>query len=532
MPNVAEIIREHVTLDVKCVDRLYLNGYVPRLQSEGGVVAFLRQAGGAVIPSPAIFGEITTAFRERLRAWCDARNIPWIEFRKGERKDDVVQKYRDRFPAPSGVVLVGVAQERAWGWASSKTQRGRWVHFTWRRKSVCVNHYYIYVIDPDWGPAFLKVCGYAPYALKLCLNGHEWAKRQLQRRRLRFTALDNGFLACATPAALHAVCESLSETEIERFFTRWLDRLPLPLTAQHRAAGFAYRLSILQMEVSRTQVFDRPVRGREFFEEIIRDNLDLGRPSRVQLLFTRRITRATPGRFQTRVVTHGVAPSVHVEYKRCHIKQYFKEERALRTETTFNDTYDFGVGRGLSNFRYLRTLGQHINTRLLETEQVAHDCALAPAQLADLVLPTQTAEGQPAPALKFGQPRAMALLGALCLFVGAPEGLTNGRLRPLVAQLLGVPDHQYTARQMGYDLRRLARKRLLRRVPGRLCYSLTPFGRRAALFLTKVHARVLRPGLQALDTRIVAHAPPRLRVLFSALDAETEGLIEHARLVA
>jgi len=68
MPNVAEIIREHVTLDVKCVDRLYLNAYVPRLQSEGGVVAFLRQAGGRVVPSPAIFGEITTSFRARLRA--------------------------------------------------------------------------------------------------------------------------------------------------------------------------------------------------------------------------------------------------------------------------------------------------------------------------------------------------------------------------------------------------------------------------------------------------------------------------------
>ncbi len=90
------------------------------------------------------------------------------------------------------------------------------------------------------------------------------------------------------------------------------------------------------MEVSRTQVFDRPQRSREFFEEVIRDNLDLGRLSRVQLLFTRPIRRTTPGRFQTRVVTHGVAPSVHVECKRCHIKQYFKEERALRTETTFS----------------------------------------------------------------------------------------------------------------------------------------------------------------------------------------------------
>jgi len=532
MPNVAEIIREHVTLDVKCVDRLYLNGYIPRLQSEGGVVAFLRQAGARAVPSPAIFGTITDAFKARLRAWCERRQIPWIDFPKGERKDDIVQKYRDRFPAAAGVVLVGVAQERAWGWASSKTQRGRWVHFTWRRKSVCVNHYYIYVLHPEWGPAFIKVCGYAPYTLKLCLNGHEWAKRQLRHRRIRFTALDNGFLDCADPAALHEICHRLDARDVEAFFTRWLDRLPLPLTAAQQAAGFPYRLSILQMEVSRTQVFDRPVRGREFFEEIIRDNLDLGRPSRVQLLFTRRITRATPGRFQTRVVTHGVAPSVHVEYKRCHIKQYFKEERALRTETTFNDTYDFGVGRGLSNFRYLRTLGQHINTRLLETEQTAHDCGLARAQLADLVLPTHTATGLPAPALKFGQPRAMALLGALCRFACAPEGVTNGRLRPVVAQLLGVPDGAYTARHMGYDLRRLVRKGLLGRVPGRLCYSLTPLGRRVALFLTKVHARVLRPGLQALDPHIVAQAPPRLRTLFIALDAATDSLIEEARLAA
>ena len=286
------------------------------------------------------------------------------------------------------------------------------------------------------------------------------------------------------------------------------------------------------MEVSRTQVFDRPARGREFFEEILRDHLDLGRPSRLQLLFPRKITRATPGRFSTRVVTSGVIPSLHLEYKRCHIKQYFKEGRALRTETTFNDTHDFGVGRGLRNFGYLRTLGQHINTRLLETEQVAHDCGLAATQLADLVLPTQTEEAQPAPALKFGQPRVTALLGALCSFACTPDGIVNGRLRPVVAQLLGVGAEAYSARQMGYDLRRLARKGLIRRVPGKLCYTVTPFGRRVALFLTKVHARVLRPGLQAFDEHLTAHAPPPLRRAFIALDDATEALIKEARLAS
>jgi hypothetical protein len=531
MPNVAELITEHVTLTVDCVDRLYLNAYVPRLQSDGGVVAFLRSRGHA-IPSPALFGQVTTAFKTRLRAWAQRERIPWLEFRKGERKDEVVQRYRDRFQGRTGVVCVGVAQERATAWTGTKEARGRHLHFTYRRKTVCVNHYYLYVLDPEWGPAFLKICGYVPYAMKLCLNGHEWAKRQLARQRRVFTALDNGFLACADPTLLQQLCDRLSAADVQAFFDRWVPRLPLPLTAQDQAAGFGYRLSLLQMEVSRTQVFDRPLRGREFFEEVLRDQLDLGRPDRLQLLFDRKITRATPGRFSTRVITHGVAPSLHVEYKRCHIKQYFKEGRALRTETTFNDTYDFGVGRGLSNFAYLRTLGQRINARLLQAERVAHDCGLGEPQFATLVLPSRTPAGQPAPGLQFGRPRVMALLAALCLFGLTPEGITNQRLRPQVAALLGVPDAAYTARQMGYDLRRLARKGLIHRLDGKLCYSLTPFGRRTALFLTKLYARVLRPGFQALDPHIVSQVPPPLRVALSAVDAATDTLLREARLAA
>lgn len=219
MPNVAEIIKEHVTLEVACVDRLYLNGYVPKLQSSGGVVSFLTQARQQPIASPAVFGQITARFTARLRAWCAERNVPVIEFKKGERKDDVVQPYRARFAGRSGVVLVGVAQERALAWTATKSHQDGHLRFTFRRRSVCVNHYYVYVIDPEWGPAFLKVCRDAPYAMKLCLNGHEWAKRQLRQRGIAFTALDNGFLTCADPAALQAVCDALSPADIEGFFT-------------------------------------------------------------------------------------------------------------------------------------------------------------------------------------------------------------------------------------------------------------------------------------------------------------------------
>jgi hypothetical protein len=531
MPNVAELLQDHVTLAVDCVDRLYLNAYVPRLQSSGGVVGFLEHRG-QIIPSPALFGKLTAAFVGALRAWCQQEGVPWIEFAKGERKDDVVQPYRDRFADVEGVVLVGVAQERASAWRATKRVRGREVHFDYSRTTVHVNHYYVYFIDREWGPGFLKVCGYAPYTLKLYLNGHEWAKRQITKRGMSFEALDNGFLTCDDPSALQDVCTALEAADVEACFTRWLQRLPLPLTAADQAAGFGYRLSLLQVEVSRTQVFDRPLHGREFFEEVIRDNLDLGRPDRIQLLFERRVRRDTPSRFGTRVITQGVAPSLHVEYKRCHVKQYFKEGRALRTETTFNDTYDVGVKRGLSNFAYLRTIGQRINTRLLQLERTAHDCSLAAARLREVTQPTVTAGGQPAPGLKLGDPRVVALLQALCLFALTPAGLTNRRLRPLVAQLLAVPDAEYTCRQMGYDLRRLARKGLIVRLNGKLCYALTPYGRRTALFLTKVHARVLRPGFQALDLQHVSQAPPRLCTAFRAVDAATDALFAQARLAA
>lgn len=531
MPNVAELIKDHVTLTVDCVDRVYLNGYVPLLYSSGGIVSFLRRRG-ATIPSPALFRQITEAFKDELRAWCDARSIPWIEFKKGERKDDVVEPYRRRFSGTSGVVLVGVAQERAKAWRGVKRKGEGGVAFDFEWTTVCVNHYYVYFVDEAWGPGFLKICGYAPYTLKLCLNGHEWAKRQLTTEGITFEALDNGFRSCAAPDRLQALCDRLGPADFQACLDRWLALLPLPLGATDRAAGFDYRLSILQLEVSRTQVFDRPLRGREFFEAVIRDHLDLGRPSRVQLLFDRKIIKTTPGKFATRIITDGVLPSLHVQYKRCHVKQYFKEGRALRTETTINDAHDFGLKRGLLHFDALRQLGRRTNTRLLETEQVAHDCGLSERDLTDLVLPGKTAAGQPAPALKLGEPRVTALLQALCLFVVLPAGITSRQLRPQVAQLLGVPDDQYTARQMGYDLRRLVRKGLLRRLGRQLRYEVTTDGRRLALYLAKLLTRVLRPGLQALDPLLPSVVSPALRIGLQEVDIAVRAMLTNARLAA
>ena len=125
-------------------------------------------------------------------------------------------------------------------------------------------------------------------------------------------------------------------------------RLPHPFTPEDRAAGYRYDISILQAEFALTQVLDRPLSGRILFEDIIRENLDLGRPDQVQLIFDRRVTKRTPGRFRTRIITQGVVPSLYVDYKSSRIKQYHKEGRALRTETTINNTRDFAIGKRLT----------------------------------------------------------------------------------------------------------------------------------------------------------------------------------------
>jgi hypothetical protein len=317
----------------------------------------------------------------------------------------------------------------------------------------------------------------------------------------------------------------LGPEHIDAFFRRWLDRLPLPLGPEDRAAGYDWLLSIWQMEVSLTQIFDRPQKGREFFEEIIRDNLDLGRPDRVNLIFERQVRSNTPSRFRTSIVQHGVQPSLHIEYKHFHLKQYFKEGRGLRTEGTFNDPGDFGVNKGLPNFGYLQQLGRRINRRLLDVERVSQNCGLSADSLTRVVRPTVTEDGCKAPGLRFGDPRMLALLLALNLFVHLVAGFRNHDLRHAVSGLLATP---YSSSQASYDLRRLMRKGLIHRRPKTNLYIVTPYGWKVARLFCRIEARILRPTSVAFEPGSTLEPHPRLAQALARVDNELDRLITAA----
>ncbi len=248
-----------------------------------------------------------------------------------------------------------------------------------------------------------------------------------------------------------------------------------------------------QVEVSRTICFDAPRQGRAFFEALVADNLDVGRPDHVELIFGRHDRSRRPGVFATRVITRGVNVTVNAFFKHSRVKQYLKDGRALRIETVINNPTDLGCLRRLEHLEELAAKGRDINDRLVDHERVGQGCVLASPAFERVAQPSLV-DGQRAPALRFGDPRVMALVGALLIASNLVGGFTNASLREQVSALLGVP---YSRSQASYDLRRLCLKGLIVRLEHSNTYVLTADGQRICVFYTKLHDRLLRPLLAA-----------------------------------
>src|SRR6266487_4367408 len=481
--SVADVVSRHVLFEIESIDRMYCNLYVPQLQRVEGLLAFIHGHLGQPISSTSVIAPMSRDFTARLAAFAGAHGIPRIDFARGQRKDDVMHEYLAAFEAAGrteGVLFIGRAQEKNTVFRTEKRRAADGRSYPWIvRTTSVVNQFYVHCVDADFGAFFLKFSSYFPYGARLLVNGHHYAQARAARAGIGFTALDNGFAACDDVAGLQAICDSLTEDKIEALARKWLAILPNPYSPADQAAGYRYDISVLQGEFSLTQVLDRPLSGRIFFDQVIHDNLGIGRPDQVGLIFGRRIVRkgphATPGRFRTRVITDGVTPSLHVDYKNSKIKQYHKLGKALRTETTVNDTRDFGIGKRLTNL----------------------------------------------PGLRLTDQRSLALLAVLCIFRLLPHGFTNAGLRRHLAPLPGKDPDLMTSGQITYDLRRLRLHGLIERIPGSFRYRVTDPGIRSARYLTRLHDRLLRTGLAELtDPDPPASTPLRAadRAYQSALD--------------
>ena len=243
------------------------------------------------------------------------------------------------------------------------------------------------------------------------------------------------------------------------FCQRWWSRLPLPLTDADRTGGYWWDIAMRQVEVSRTIVFDRPRQARGFFEALCADNLDIGRPEQMQIVFGRRVRTPPPDGYRTRLLRSGDEVTLNAHFGHSRVKSYLKCGRAFRIETVVNDTADLGVARRLQHLPEIWAKARDVNRRMVDAFRVGQGCVLASPAFERAARPTLEDGRRPSP--RFGDPRVMALVGALCAGLHVVAGFTNRSLRARVNSLLGVP-----MGQMSYDLRRLRMKVVARTDPG------------------------------------------------------------------
>ncbi|MGH8882682.1 MAG: hypothetical protein ACRD0P_35960, partial [Stackebrandtia sp.] len=362
------------------MDRMLLNAYVPNLQVGGQVVRFLTEHLGNPVPSPALFSQIGNRFCREVKRFAADHDNSILRLAKpdrsrwDDRKVDHVRPYVDAAEAAGrfGVVAIVAAQEFQWVFGGrNRSETPGVVNFDFTKASRRVGTFYFYVLDADFGVGFIKICTYFPYPAKVWVNGHEWAKRQAAQAGIGYRPLANGFAAGDDPAALQALCDGFGPQDVQGFFDRWIAAIPVPFTAADRAAGYWWELSMRQVEVSRTLVLDDPRRARAFFEALVADNVGIGRPEEVSVVFARQLRKRkdTPSQFQTRVFSAGTDVRIDFRYKNSRVKQYLKDGRALRIETVINKPDDVSVARRLRNLPELIAKARQVNQRLLMIER-------------------------------------------------------------------------------------------------------------------------------------------------------------------
>jgi hypothetical protein len=497
------------------------------------VVRFLTEHLGNPVPSPALFERIGNRFRREVKAFAARHGIPILALKKPDRTRGTTGSWTTSGRTSklhSAMAVTGwwpfvSAQEFQWvfGGRDVATQPGA-VCYAFEKSERRVGTYYFYVNDPEFGPGFIKICTYFPYPAKAWCNGHEWAKRQADREGIEYTALANGFATCAEPERLQEICDRFGPEDVQGFFNRWIGVIPTPFTPDDRAAGYWWELSMRQIEVSRTLVFDDPRRARGFFESLVVDNVGIGRPQEDAMVFARQLRRRTKHPYVGRIFSVGTEVRMDFRYKHSRVKQYLKEGRALRIETVINKPSDIGVRCRLEHLGELVAKARGVNSRLLMIERAGQGCAIGSA-LFERIHQPYVREGQRTGALRFGDQRAMALAGALCVMVHAVTGFTNASLRGLVAGLLG---RDYSSNQMTYDLRRLRLHGLIERIPHTNTYTATPEGIRVSVFFTKLDRRLLHP-LLAVDR---PPGPVEVRRALATIDRSVADYVTNARLGA
>jgi hypothetical protein len=528
-------LRHHqpdIAFHYSCFDRILCQAWIQSLQWGGGVVSFFRDHRHIRPITPQLFRGISQDYHRWLGEQAHEAGLAIVEPPRDIRRHDWVQPYYEDAAERGGVAVVLKCHENAQV-AVCYPHLGHQIESKWR----FVKLYYFYLQDPQLGRFFIRLCPYFPFHIQVCLNGHEWLARQMQREGIRFVQSDNAFVACEAPERLQELADSFATQHITAAVEPWLARWLPFFTPQERAHGYRHQLYLAQVEYCHNLIFHRQARLDRLFSRLLDSNRAIGKPEKLAVIFGR--TSFHPdtrtGESQVKYIKQ-TTPVLRTGFQKTSLKQYVKERVLLRTETTCHQLRDLSVPKHISNLAKVRTVLDRSNDRYLEAQQDILTSYIDRDQLHRLRQPSVSAAGRRTPGLRLDDPRLLAVLQALTCFLHlvGRACFRTGELLDDVRRALDNPE--YGLSQLRYDLGKLRGKGLVMRLPGTQSYQLSPEGYRVAVLYQKLYHRLYAPltaGLldpQPADNSVLNTRTSRLDRLYAAVDRSLHVLSEFVGL--
>ena len=459
-------------------------------------------------------------FARRVRAFAAASGIPVIECTRGERKHLIAEEYLRTHSVGPGVFMILVARAPATVWDVRRSADGRVIGAI-AKKTSHVNHYSFHIMDPVWGHLTIKMSGHPPFAAQVILNGHEYVAVAAQGEEIGFVKEGNCFTGIADPQRLARVADTLSQPaaigRLGQVCDRWIYSaclcFGLDLDEQART-GFRYAYSVYQVEYSRNLIFRD---GRQL-DRLFNTVADRAR-SRLDVPAVRTLSgaRRRPGKYGTR----GLSPRLGVVIEtpawdltvfKAHfglltLKAYSKGEHVLRFEAI-----------ALEKFPEIVTRLAGMAGRFCTALDCVHTAFIADGMLDELPRPAQLGKMRVG-GIDLNKPRIRAVLQAVLALAAAPAGFTVADLTAKVCAMTGQQD--YTARQAGYDLRKLRGKGLVARLGRTRRYHVPPLAARTITALLALRDQVIAPILAGIRS---PQRKGRQPASWTAVDRDYENL--------
>lgn len=487
--------KDSIRFHYRCFDRILLNGLIQPFQQENRVVGFFWTYRHTYPVSRDVLREIASQYHNWVKNRSERWGAPILEAPEEQRRDEFVLPYF-RGAKPNQVVAILKAREPARILVAIGDKReNRW-HLELKQR--WVEQYSFYVHDADWGRMFVRVCPYFPFSARVCLNQHHWLARRMRERGIRFRPRANAFLRCSDPEALQKLADSLTAEDLITCGQKWLACFTPFFTPKERQhAGCRHRLFFAPVEYCDNLIFHRRAALDALEERLLDANRTIGRPSKLTVIFGRKITRYHKGKLQTVIEDLNLgSPVIRSHYQSGVLKQYVRDHSNLRTEPASNNIFrDYGIPKAVENVPRLRSKMQELADTYLNVQQDILETFLDRGQLRELSQPTVLPNGKRIPGLKVDHPRQLALMHALVRFshLAAGSTFTTTEIHAPTAEALGCSIDQYKLGALRYDLSKLRAKGLVEKLPHSRRYRLLPQGYQICLVYLKLFEKIYAP---------------------------------------